>query len=338
MNNIDIVTCAGFGGSGSSAITDILKEFEAIKSLGSFEFTLAHELDGISDLEYYLVDNKHRLNCDLAIFRFKKLVDRINNGYSLYINNFKEISNDYIKSIIQLEWEGYWHNHELRYSKLNHLLYFKIPTKIQTTLNKIRKSEYEIVPKFKKDRMFYSSLTENEFLEKTRNYTNEIIKDIIKSNFNESVSMIALDQLVSPNQIGRYTRYFKNMKVILVDRDPRDIFLLNQLYWNEGWIPSNDIDIFIKWFKQTRNSMITDEYVDKNVLRVKFEDLIYNYDCEINRVYKFLNTDEEHHKDKMKYFNPEISKKNTELWNKKEANIYTEEIERITKELSEFCN
>ena len=71
MSKNMLVTCAGFGGSGSSAITDILKEFKEIKSLGDFEFTVAHELDWLSDLEYYIVDNKHSLNVDAGIYRFK---------------------------------------------------------------------------------------------------------------------------------------------------------------------------------------------------------------------------------------------------------------------------
>lgn len=46
----NIITCASYGGTGSSAITDLMKEFNNVKSLGEFEFSIAHDLDGISDL------------------------------------------------------------------------------------------------------------------------------------------------------------------------------------------------------------------------------------------------------------------------------------------------
>lgn len=334
MNKNMLVTCAGFGGSGSSAITDILKEFKDIESLGDFEFTIAHELDGLSDLEYYIVNNKHRLNSDAAIYRFNNLISRINNGYSEYILNFNDISQDYIKNIIELKWDGHWHNHEIRYSKLGRMIYFKLPTKIQKIKNRFKKSKYEIVPKFKLEPMFFSCLSEKEFLDKTIEYTNKIIKNI--KGIDSKNKIIAMDQLVAPNDITRYSRYFENLKVIVIDRDPRDLYLLNEMYWKEGWIPSSEINMFIKWFKKTRECY-KDINNNENALYIKFENLIYNYDFEINRIYNFLDIREETHIKKKKYFNPEISIKNTRLWNREDAKIYFENIKKIENELKEFC-
>lgn len=332
---IKIVTCAGFGGSGSSAITDLLKEFNNVESLGDFEFTLAHELDGISDLEYHLVDNKHRLNCDLAIFRFNMLLERISNGYSVYINNFMKISKMYLSELTDLEWDGYWHNHDLKHSKLENLIFYKIPIRLQKKLLRFKKSEYENVPKFKKNKMFYSSLTEEKFLEITKKYTDLLIKDAIKSNFKKEIGILAMDQLVAPNDLKRYSRYFNELKTVVIDRDPRDLFLLNQLYWREGWIPSHDINKYIIWFKKTRQSVKYER--DEDIIYIKFENLIWNYEDEINKIYKFLDISEEHHINRKKYFNPNKSKKNVELWKKEEANIFSDEIKKIENELKEFC-
>ncbi|GAA0070280.1 hypothetical protein UT300003_18030 [Clostridium sardiniense] len=330
-----IITCAGFGGSGSSAITDILKEFKQVNSLGDFEFTLAHELDGLSDLEYYLVENRHRLNIDAAIYRFSDLINRISNGYEEYISDFSKISERYIEDITNLKWEGHWHNHEIRYSKFRRIIYFKIPTKLQKITNKLRKSNYEIVPQFKKETMYFSFLSENEFLAKTRRYTEDVIKNI-KSNEKSNKNIIAMDQLVSPNDIKRYSRYFNNLKVIVIDRDPRDLYLLNELYWKEGWIPSYDIDIFIEWFKKTRGCY-NEIGKTQNALFIKFENLIYDYDTEIKRIYEFLGLYEDDHINKKEYFNPGISIKNTKLWNKKEAKQYLDNIKKIEKELDIYC-
>lgn len=330
-----IITCAGFGGSGSSAITDILKEFEQVNSLGDFEFTLAHELDGLSDLEYYIVENKHRLNVDAAIYRFSDLINRISNGYEEYISDFSKISKRYIEDITNLKWEGHWHNHEIRYSRFKRAIYFKIPTKLQKITSKFKKSNYEIVPKFKKEEMYFAFLSEDEFLIKTKKYTEDIIKNI-KSNKEINKDIIAMDQLISPNNIKRYSRYFNNLKVIVIDRDPRDLYLLNELYWKEGWIPSYKIDIFIEWFKKTRECY---DEVNKsdNALLIKFENLIYDYNNEIKKIYKFLDLNEANHINKKEYFNPNISIKNTSLWKKEEAKQYLDNIKKIEKELDIYC-
>lgn len=69
-----IITCTGFGGTGSSAISDLFKEFDNVKSCGNFEFSLAHEVDGISDLQHAIVDDFHRNKTTEAIYRFQKLI------------------------------------------------------------------------------------------------------------------------------------------------------------------------------------------------------------------------------------------------------------------------
>ena len=47
----NIFTSTGFGGTGSSAIIDILSEFSNGKSLGNAEIWFLQEQNGISDLE-----------------------------------------------------------------------------------------------------------------------------------------------------------------------------------------------------------------------------------------------------------------------------------------------
>jgi len=67
-----IITCTGYGGTGSSAITDILKEFDNGLSLGDAEFWFLQDFNGISDLEYHLIGGNHRSRVNLAIKKFKK--------------------------------------------------------------------------------------------------------------------------------------------------------------------------------------------------------------------------------------------------------------------------
>ena len=81
MQNFDslpcVLTCTGYGGTGSSAATNILEEFSSVFSFGNkFECTLIHEADGIRDLEKAL-DEGHRLKVDLACKRFLDLMKNL---------------------------------------------------------------------------------------------------------------------------------------------------------------------------------------------------------------------------------------------------------------------
>lgn len=73
---MNFITSTGYYGTGSSAVTDLLSEYSVISSLPSdFECRIAHDMFGIADLEYYLVDNYHRHNSSIAIKMFKRLMD-----------------------------------------------------------------------------------------------------------------------------------------------------------------------------------------------------------------------------------------------------------------------
>ena len=91
----EIITCASYGGTGLSAITDLLLEFDEIKAIKEFEFTIAHEIDGINSLEYGLVNNWNRLNNDEYIYRFYKLIIDL----KMNILSIFPISIDILKSI-----------------------------------------------------------------------------------------------------------------------------------------------------------------------------------------------------------------------------------------------
>ena len=100
-----LITTASYYGSGSSAITDLLSEYDNVSSLGSgFECRIAHDMFGISDLEYYLVENYHRHNSCTAINKFLRLMDiygldkkiRLENYPAVFGNEFEYAVNKYI--------------------------------------------------------------------------------------------------------------------------------------------------------------------------------------------------------------------------------------------------
>ena len=50
-----IIGSCGFGGTGSSVLTDLLSEYDDVDVKDSFEFVLPYISDGLEDLEYHLM-------------------------------------------------------------------------------------------------------------------------------------------------------------------------------------------------------------------------------------------------------------------------------------------
>ena len=109
-----IISCASYYGSGSSAITDLLSEYDNIFSFTDEEFRFVQDPDGISDLEYNLVQNFNRHNSGRAIKRYKRLVDFyagniFSHKYEKYFHGkWKEKSYQYIDELTDFTYKGSW--------------------------------------------------------------------------------------------------------------------------------------------------------------------------------------------------------------------------------------
>lgn len=331
-----IVTCASFGGTGSSVVTDLMKEFSNIKSLGDYEFTIAHEPDGISDLQHYIVDDFHRHKVDEGIYRFRKRTQMLKKQYSVYFGDkFEILTEEYLSKLISFSWKGHWKEHENRFSKFIRNIKYIYPSALKRRINKYigKNTGYEYVPKFPLMDMNISCVHE-DFFQITKNYTNDLVNCLNEEN---NYEYIALDQLVPAVNIQRYLNYFSNIKVIVVDRDPRDLYILNNLYWKEGWIPSHDVKLFTQWFRSIRNPLLIENEDNSKIMRVRFEDFIFEYDKTIKQIIQFLDIEPSHHINKFKHFNPTISRKNCRLWENEDIDIKLDEIKYIEEALKEFC-
>ena len=133
--------------------------------------------------------------------------------------------------------------------------------------------------------------------------------------------------------MNRYFNYFNNLKVVIVDRDPRDHYIDNYFYWREGWIPL-DLDKYIALYRGIRKKLLS-EQENPNVLRIKFEDAIYHYDEFAEQINAFLDLKKENHLFPKRNFDPAISIKNTCLW--KRYPVPQSVLEKIERELPEFC-
>lgn len=325
-----VITVASYYGTGSSAVTDYISEFKDVKSLTDYEFRFAHDPDGLSELEYNLIENFNRHNSGHALKRYKDIVDYYGNHfcvkrYEPYFNgNWKKLSYEYINSLVDFSYKGRW-QFDFYDKGRWYEFWHKFPERIMHKTFWRKKPDKHVG--MNRGVLYASHPTEKEFLEKTRDYTDKLIK----SANPENLPYVILDQLVPSTNIERHARYFNNLKVFLVDRDPRDIYLLNKFEWKCGMVPT-DVETFIKWFKYTRSPRKTEDFNPDRVMFVKFEDLVYNYEETTSKIAEFIGLSKENHINPKKLFNPSVSIKNTKTWEK----YQTEDIKLIEKELKEY--
>lgn len=326
-----IITCASYYGSGSSAITDLISEYSSVYSFTDEEFRFVQDPYGIADLEYNLVENFNRHNSGYALKQYKKMVDFycgnfINPRYEKYFKgNWKKYSYQYIDNLTDFKYHGWWQYDLLDKGKFYYFLK-RVPNKL------LKKTIWHNDPErtldnMKKEITYCSHPTEEKFLSETQDYLNNLFKSIIGNK-----STIMVDQLFPSTNISRYIRYVKNgdVRVFVVDRDPRDIYILEKYVWKDGIIPT-DVQKFCKWFLYTRKNR-QKELKDKvHVMYIQFEDLIYHYNETVDKIEKWLNLSPKQHIYLRKYFNPSKSIENTHLWTK--YNVSVNDMEYIEKSL-----
>ena len=323
MNNFLTISCASYYGSGSSAIIDYLSEFKDVKSLTNYEFRFAHDPDGLSELEYNLVENFNRHNSGHAIKRYKKIVDYYSNHlgvkrYEPFFNGkWKQYSYEYIEKLIDFSFPGCWQYDFFDKGPIYEFL-AKLPNRLlQRTIwrNKPDKNFF-----FGKNITYASHPTEEYFLKCTKEYTSNLLKEANTTNN----KILLVDQIVPSSNIDRHIRYFDNMKVFVVDRDPRDVYLLSKYEWKDEVVPK-DIDLFCKWYKYTRSTQKNENWDEKKLL-LQFEDMVYKYDETSKKINDWVGLNAEEHIRIKEIFNPQISIKNTQYWvshpNCKEEALY----------------
>ena len=84
--------------------------------------------------------------------------------------------------------------------------------------------------------------------------------------------------------------FLVNPKAIVVDRDPRDLWLVakyaDRASGEARFMPRQDVKIYVEYYRRLRMKQKKED--TKDVLFVQFEDAIYNYDITVERIEKFL--------------------------------------------------
>ena len=328
------ITCSSYYGTGSSAITDFVSEFDNVFDFTNEEFRFIQDPDGISDLEFNLIECFNRHNSGHALKRYKKLVDFyagniFGSKYARYFGEkWKEYSYEYINGLTDFTFPGWW-MYDL-YDRGNWYYFRKriVNKVLHSTLWRNRPEQ--TLNTMKNEITYCAHPSEEKFLRLTRKYIYDLFTSVIPSD----KEIIMVDQLLPPMNLPRYLRYFENnIQTVVVDRDPRDVFLLDKYVWKDGIIP-NDAETFCKWFEYTRSHRKTENMNTEQVAFVQFEDLIYRYKETTEKLMKWLELDQTRHNRAGEKLIPEKSKKNTRLWIGRPE--YAAEIKIIEGRLSEY--
>lgn len=302
MRNLNYIIVIGYSRSGSSACTDLLKEFQGFYSVEG-EFRIAKDPYGLLDLENALVHNWDAMRNDIAIKDFFSYCDMLGRSSSLFTKTGKNFNNklnvdvmklakDYVNSLVDITYRG---NSAVHRYYLSAFKTFMLNVRSKFGGNNTIKT-------------YLSKPSEEVFLK----HTQQFIDNLFLNCFNKNNTII-LDQAISPNNIANTLKYFNSSKVIVMDRDPRDIYA--NLYKNGILIGadmdrSDSVDMYVKWHKILRENLqseIASKNFSKNVLRLNYEDLVLDYSNSVDKVINFIGVDVVH-KDQYKYFNPKGKK------------------------------
>ena len=321
-----IINVSGYGATGASAVIALIMECKDIKSYNyGTEFQVLQEPDGILDLQHYIVEDQRRLSSNFAIQRFKNNIKKFG-GRDLQKETspfFKNISKDYIESLISVEWMG---KSGFDTADVSGFLYrdcFKCVNKIVSYIGRKINPLFIWPPCYKK---YYSYMNNEQFIGLTKKYLEHILK---LSGF-DLLDMILLEQVFPPNDPTRGMEFFSDCISIVVDRDPRDLYILtNHLMRHKSlFMPCNgDIDGFIKYYKGLHQRIETDH----RVKYVQYEDFVYDYENSKQNLLDWIGITMEKERT---LFIPEDSINNTFLFpNYPEL---SDEIHKIESELSQY--
>jgi hypothetical protein len=349
-----LIDVSGYGHSGKTAVTDILREVRGIHAHHpTFEFNLLRLADGVFDLKKSVYDDWSPIRSDFAIKRFTALCDVLNPIYSTELNpNFQDICTTYINSFIVDELYVDWYDN----------LYNRPRGRLKAGIKFIlKKAHSELLVKqllrlIKKNQrsgtgsknIVYLIDGEN-FIAKTRQFLEELLCLEYKQN-----STVVTNNAFEPFNPTLGLNLFTNAYCVIVDRDPRDIYLSSRIseglfipdYEKENetyslqyginlkrnFLGSHDIDTFIRRQKIYRKNAVLQNR-NNRIIRVKYEHFVLNYENTLMKLLRKLHIDATDHINKFKYFNPEKSRANVRLW---EKYPHISELKLIERELKEY--
>ena len=335
MKSPTIIGTTSYGGTGGSALTNILEEFDCISTIkGGATFECKFFSNNLFQLETAL---RNELFVNAAVKEMLYQAKLASND-QFYITNFGKdfffnSTMEYIKTVTG-SWLGGMYSERDVYLITKEE--FKNFEKAKCLFDNLYTDKYGLYeqyywrPSFQAVTEQYYGKFDNEFYKKTQAYTSKIFTSIAQGK-----SFILVDALFRPESVVHELNWFSNAKCTIVDRDPRDHYIINKLHWGDSYLPTWTVETYIDWFRTYRSCNKRNAEYSDTILQLKFEDLIYDYEKSLIKIKQFLHLKDSEHTKKGQIFIPEKSQTNTQVFRKYPQ--YAKDIEKIEKELPEFC-
>lgn len=321
------ITCVGYHATGAGVIDDLFREFDnVVQGHYEAECRILHDADGVSDLEYHLVENPHRLKTEIAIERFLRYAEENRREYEkTFGKEWIPLCKEYVNSLAKFKYFGYSTRCIRERSP-----YYRYNLLLKKIINRLKPKSirhptwYNYFPN---EEEYHVCLTDEEFIQKTKVFTEKLCSLIPHTSTTEYT---LIDQMIPGDYTERYFRYVNDLQAIVVDRDPRDLYIHNMIHGDHA-LPK-DPHQFCIHFRDIRRKR---GFHDPNkVMYVTFEDMIYNYDEMVRKVLDFIGISLEHHVSPQTHFVPSKSIQGTKLWEKYPE--YADAVRIIERELPEY--
>lgn len=236
------------------------------------------------------------------------------------MSDFTSESEIFLKNLILATWEGEW-----PFAAFNESHSFSMIKKYLRKFGLYRLEE-----------IYLSSIDSDDFKKCSRTYISKIF-----SLSNVDYSGVLINNCFEPFNPTFGMEFFPEARSIVVDRDPRDIYISasNNRIINGvdvgGAVVGGDVNAFITRFLKYRKNI--SEVRSEQLHRTTFENLILNFDDEIVALKKLIYPLQLDWQKMENSFNRERSLKNIQQWRLDQNKKYSEDIKLIESQLSEYC-
>ena len=298
--------------------------------------------NGLFDLEDKLLigNSIHRSDEAMNAF-YQAMNDLYENNYQVFGNYKKRYGKRFVAAVEKLiedlteyRIRGNWYyDYEMRFS----LVYTAASTFHKICNQPVNANFFENIrrrEKFSDNITRYAFPTEEGFYQKASAF----IREFFSMAQGNSQGVLLLDHLILPHNVFRLPRYLEGdeLKVIIVDRDPRDVYIdVRKRQERDGEIPPIPVDPedYVRFWRALRESERI-VHLPEQVLRIQFEDLVYKYEETVSLIEEFCGFTPDQHKYPGRFFNPSMSKANLNQYKKDDK--WTTTIKYIENNLQEY--
>ena len=346
MTSFRFLDVSGVGNSGKSAVVDILRECESVHAPEYwFEFDLIRVPGGLLDLRYHLLTDWSPVRSHAAVQAFRDVVAKVGSDPSWwdllglmratsqrydrrFNRRFTTLAETFIRSLLIGSYRAEWPYDDFRESDQ-----VRLARKVLRRLGLRRYLAREV------------SLTDGpDFDVHAAEFLQGLFSEIVPSE----AKWVVLNNSFEPFNPQPALDMISGSRHVVVTRDPRDIYVsglsthgvgaedkgllaFDNDGMNKSFLATDDLKLFVQRSRLYHKHLCTQ--ADSRVLRLRFEDLVSDYDTNVARLLDFLDLPAASHLRRRTCFDPIRSGGNVGLWCRYSRQ---EEIRYIEQQLPEL--